>query len=272
MSCELEHSKERERWNQFGEKRLNEIRKSPSDFLITHSPYVYFAMHHDLMKALDLLRGKNVLELGCGTGKLSVFLAQQGAKTMGVDVSPNLIEASRLLAQVNGVECGFQVANITELPYEKNSYDIVVGISILHHLSERDVAKALQEAHKVLKDGGKAIFYEPVENSRLFDLVQKIFPVGKKKSGYYRPSILRRKEWAKYKRTLDDRTMTNRELVAAGSIFNAVELKPYGLLIRLQRWLGAGRRKTLGTIDRFLFRVFPPLRYLCQTVLVVYQK
>ncbi len=81
---------------------------------------------------------------------------------------------------VNQVDCRFQQCNVTSLPFESDAYDIVLGLAILHHLSELDVLLALQESCTVLKPGGIAIFLEPVENSKLFDFIQNLFP-GRKK-------------------------------------------------------------------------------------------
>jgi len=224
------------------------------------------------VKSLGPLKGKRVLDLGSGRGKFSVFLAKQGAKTMGVDLGPQLIAGARSLAEINHVDCKFQEANVSDLPFEANSYDIVVGLGILHHLSKSDLKKTLQETHRVLKKNGAAFFCEPVENSKVFDFIQNIFPTGKKNSNYYRPSILQRKAWRQFVETIDERALTNKELVLAGKQFTMVKIRPYGLLIRLQRLIGKYRKilKTVETIDKVLLRT--PLRYLCQTVLVEYRK
>lgn len=262
-----------ERWNQHGIERIRRIESDPGRYIISGSPVGTGETGEKLMQILNPLKGKRILELGCGRGDFSVWLAKQGAQVTAVDIGPDLVAAARVLAKVNGVDCEFRQGNITDLPFDSAAYDVVIGLAILHHLSEAEVLKAIRECYRVLKTGGVAVFHEPVENSALFNLVQNLFPVGKKGSRHYRPSILRRKAWADYIETLDDRAMSNRELVAAGSgLFRQIKLSPHGLLVRLVRLIGKKHRNALLAADRFLFRIFPPLKHYSQTVLVEYKK
>jgi SAM-dependent methyltransferase len=75
--------------------------------------------------------GMNVLEFGCGTGLFSRKLAASGANVVG---------------------------DIESLDFSANSFDAVVGSSVLHHV---DFTKALTEAYRVLKSGGRVAFAEP---------------------------------------------------------------------------------------------------------------
>ena len=247
-----EQSKEQGRWNQHGTQQVEKILENPGKYVIRKSPISYLAASDELMRLLG---------------------AKKGARVTGVDIGPDLVAASNILAKVNQVDCEFQTASIVSLPFESQTYDIVLGLCVLHHLSELDVSKALSEAHRVLNEAGIAIFLEPVENSKLFDLIQNLFRAGKRGSGYYRPSILQRRAWNDYVRSLDDRDMTSTELVSEGKKhFRSVRIFPYGFLIRLTRILGQNHRQTLQRLDEVIFRIFPPLGWLSQTVLVVYRK
>jgi len=273
MNETTEQSKDQARWNEYGHERITQLRQAPDRFTIKNFPRSHHQQAYgDIIKSVGPLRAKRVLELGCGRGDLSVFLAKQGAEVTGVDVGENLIGAAKLLAEVNDVRCEFQAANITDIPFEANTYDVVLGIAILHHLSPPDLRKALQETHRVLKDDGVAFFVETVEDSKVFDFIQNIFPRQKKGSRWYRPSILQRKAWREYVKQMDDRALTSRELFAAGRQFRAVRKRSYGFLIRLQGLIGRRFAGSLTAADRILLRVFPPLRRLCQTVLVEYRK
>jgi 2-polyprenyl-3-methyl-5-hydroxy-6-metoxy-1,4-benzoquinol methylase len=266
-------SKEQVRWNQYGQERIKALQETPDRFIIHSFPLHHHEQaYHDIMKSLNSLKGKKLLELGCGRGDLSVFLAKQGAKVTGVDAGENLIVAATLLAEVNQANCEFQVANITDLPFEADTYDMVLGIAILHHLSQSDLNKALQETYKVLTENGVAFFVEPVEDSKVFNFIQNIFPRQKKGSRYHRPSILQRKAWKEYVEKLDDRALTTKELRSAGKQFKTVKKQSYGFLIRLQGLIGKRFGGTLMIVDRILLRIISPLRYLCQTVLVEYRK
>ncbi len=132
--------------------------------------------------------------------------------------------------------------------------------------------EAVGETHRVLNKSGLAVFYEPVENSKVFDFIQNVFPAGKRGAQWYRPSILERKLWSMYMETLDDRTLTNQELILAGTQFKTVKIRSYGFLIRLVRLIGERYKDALTAIDNVLLAILPPLRRLCQTVLIEYQK
>lgn len=260
------------RWDRYGLELANAIRDNPSAHLIRGAPVLHWQVHRDLMVRLRPLRQAKLLELGCGTGHLAVYLAQQGADMTALDVGPHLVEAARMLASVNETTCDFVVGSATSLPFPAESFDRVFGLAILHHLHEDAVSRAMEEVHRVLKPGGTALFYEPVENSRIFACLQNLIPVGERGSKNYRPSILNRRAWRTYVTELDDRDMTATELVQVGQNFRSVEILPYGFLSRLERLVGRGHRNTFLRIDKRVFTVFPPARYLCQTVLAVYSK
>ena len=121
------------------------------------------------------IEGKRVLDFGCGSGSNSLLLARRGAIVCGVDISHDLLSIARqrLDRCAMPLRAQFIVASAHDLPLEDRSFDLVFGIAILHHL---DLARVSKEVHRVLKPGGRAIFQEPVRNSRLIELGRRIFP------------------------------------------------------------------------------------------------
>ena len=118
--------------------------------------------------------GTTVLDFGCGSGENSLLLARRGARVIGVDISASLIELAKRRLQLNGVGGSrFVVGSAHDLPLRTESVDIVLGIAILHHL---DLESTAREIHRVLKTGGRAIFQEPVRDSRLVRVLRKCVP------------------------------------------------------------------------------------------------
>ncbi len=266
-------SDDQSRWDDYGLKQLMDIKKNPAQHIITGSPIGHWSFYEDLVTHLMPIKNRSVLELGCGFGHFSVYLAKLGGRITGVDIGENIISAARALAEVNQVDCKFDQCNILNLPFEYGSYDIVLGISILHHLSQPDVFSALRETSRVLKLDGVAIFIEPVENSKFFSTIQNLIQLGKLGTWGYRPSILNKKKWKEYISSMDDRDMTTQEFeVAGGRLFSFTEIHAYGFVSRLQRIIGPKYRSKLISIDKFLFKYFPPLRFYSQMVLVKYRK
>ncbi len=122
------------------------------------------------------VRGKTVLEYGCGDGENTVALARRGAASVvSLDISPELIEIARRRLEVNGVKATveFVVGSAHDVPLPDESVDIVFGMAILHHL---DLALAAREVRRVLRKGGRAIFQEPVRSSPLLRAARKLIP------------------------------------------------------------------------------------------------
>jgi len=269
-----ERGENQERWNAFGSARRLEIAEHPERYRISTCPVKNREFYPEFLDLVSPLAGKRMLELGFGRGELAVWLAQQGARVTAVDLGKDLVSAAADLARVNEVPCDFRQGDISDLTgIESEAFEVVLGIAILHHLPETAVRKTLRECHRVLKTGGIAVFVESVENSRWFDLLQNLFPAGRKNSSYYRPSMLNRRRWKEYVAALDERAMTNQELLSAGQpLFRMIRINGYGFLIRLVRLFGPSSSQALMALDRLLFRFLPPLRRYCRMALVVYTK
>lgn len=116
---------------------------------------------------------KHVLEYGCGTGSHARGLAERGAFVQGIDISPEAIEKARASAGDLGDRLQFVVADAEALQFPDRSFDVVCGTGILHHL---DIARAVAEVKRVLRPGGRAVFYEPVAHNPLVNLYRVMTP------------------------------------------------------------------------------------------------
>lgn len=83
------------------------------------------------------LKGKRVLDVGCGAGVLSEAMAQRGAKVTGIDLAPETIEVARHHAEQSGVKVDYRVVSSRDLVDEMaGAFDIVVGYEMLEHVDE----------------------------------------------------------------------------------------------------------------------------------------
>lgn len=121
------------------------------------------------------VKGKKILEFGCGTGWITAELASLGAFVDAFDISSEAIEqAEVLIASINLLDkCSLKVMNAESLDYENDTFDVVFGFAILHHL---DLSKALPEICRVLKPGARAYFAEPLGYNPLINLYRKFTP------------------------------------------------------------------------------------------------
>jgi SAM-dependent methyltransferase len=110
----------------------------------------------DLRFLPDELAGKHTLELGCGTGYVSAWLARRGAYPIGIDNSERQLATARRLQVEHGLEFPLIHGNAEEIPFDDSSFDLVIseyGASIW-----ADPYRWVPEAARVLRPGGQLIF------------------------------------------------------------------------------------------------------------------
>ena len=100
--------------------------------------------------------GKRVLDVGCGGGFTTEFLAERGCRVSGLDPSPKLIAAADRHAKQTGKDIDYTVGKSEHLPYEDGSFDIVTCVDVLEHVE--DPAQAIREIHRVLAPGGVFLY------------------------------------------------------------------------------------------------------------------
>lgn len=110
------------------------------------------------LKLLGNVKGKVVLELGCGAGENSIALLKKGAKkAIGIDISESQIEFGKKLAEYNQVKIEFIQGSIQTLPWIKSkSIDIVVSTYALQYIE--DIGKCFNEVARVIKKDGLFVF------------------------------------------------------------------------------------------------------------------
>ena len=199
-----------------------------------------------LYALLGDVRGRQVLDLGCGTGGDSVLLAARGANVSSVDISPDLLALAEERARLDGQSHRIVTvcASAHGIPLPDESVDVVFGNAILHHL---DLSTIAREVHRVLKPGGRAIFKEPTRDSRLLIFLRNLVP-------YRQPDI-----------SPFERPLRHDEIRAFAANFRSLRARSFELpfvpLARLLR-LPWPLRVWVQRMDAALLRMFPVLRRL----------
>jgi ubiquinone/menaquinone biosynthesis C-methylase UbiE len=102
--------------------------------------------------------GLRILDVGTGTGFLSIPLAELGHEVVGVDMSEGMMSICRRKAQGKNVKIDLRNGDAEELPFDDNSFDIVVSRWVLWTLFHPE--KAVNEWHRVLRPEGRAYAFE----------------------------------------------------------------------------------------------------------------
>lgn len=99
--------------------------------------------------------GGRLLELGCGAGNLSVWLARRGFEVCGIDISPTAISWARERALAQGVDADFRTGSVVDLEgYQAEAFDVVLDGYCLHCIIGSDRRKCLSSVYRVLRPGG----------------------------------------------------------------------------------------------------------------------
>lgn len=108
-----------------------------------------------IMRAIPNRDTLTAVEIGCGSGIYTRFLAGDFGTVIATDIDPAMVaQAKQQCPNVKAL-----VADGTKLPFADNSVDVVAGISTLHHIPDRHAV--FREAARVLKPGGYTVFCEP---------------------------------------------------------------------------------------------------------------
>jgi SAM-dependent methyltransferase len=187
--------------------------------------------------------GAAVLEYGCGLTNQALFLADRGATSViGIDISAVAVERGNERARSGGYDSvSYRVMDAEDMDFEDDSFDLVCGGGILHHL---DVSRAYSELSRVLRPSGSAIFVEPLGHNPLINHFRDRTPE---------------------LRTPDEHPLLMADLQAAEEFFGTVRARFFhlsGLAAVPFRRLSGFRRivAALDAVDRVLFRLVPPIR------------
>lgn len=121
------------------------------------------------------IRGKHILDIGCGMGGVSTYFALNGAKwVVAIDYDEKRVATARAYANKKGAQnISFEVCDASSLPYERDEFDMIMMTSVVEHLPDPEAV--FKECYRVLKKGGTVNlnfppYYSPL-GAHLYDYV-----------------------------------------------------------------------------------------------------
>lgn len=168
---------------------------------------------------LNDLRGKRVLDVGCGDGHNSVLLAKLGAKVTGLDISPASIDVARRKAESSGVadSVEFVCSPIEEAALPAASFDVIWGDCVLHHLIAC-LDSIMAKLTLMAKPGATMLFSEPVNFNKTLRRLRLKVPI-------------------KTEATPDERPLEPSEIQTVKSFLPDLQMRFYSLLCRFERFI-----------------------------------
>ena len=165
----------------------------------------YMANIHMEERYIDIVSklciGKKLLEYGCGSGNNSNKWLKLGAKVTGIDISEEGIKKAKKSNCNSKYNADYYVMDAENTEFNKNSFDIVVGSGILHHL---DLKKCYQELSRICKDNGHIVFQEPLGHNPFINFFRRLTPI---------------------MRTEDEHPMKSKNIKLLKNYFNNVEIE-----------------------------------------------
>lgn len=120
------------------------------------NPFKFSWIMQRIDREAKALRGKKLLEIGCGLGYDSLEFIRRGVRVTAIDLTPTAVALTRRHFEVAGVQAdAVEVGDALDLPFEDGTFDAVWSNGVLHHTG--DVAAAVQESLRVLVPGGRAM-------------------------------------------------------------------------------------------------------------------
>lgn len=219
------------------------------------------------------IKGKNILELGCGLGEASVYFAKKGAKVTATDISSKMIEKVQELATYHKVTVEGKIVSANNLDNLANDYfDFIYAGNLLHHV---DIIKCVTHLRTKLKDKGVAFFWDPIAYNPIINIYRKM---------------------ASQVRTTDEHPLKINDIKAIKKVFSKVEFEYFWLTsLGIFIWYYFVKRidpnkerywkkiledaddispflKVSQSIDSFLFKFIPPLRLLAWNIVIRAEK
>lgn len=171
---------DRDWYKRFYSERINEDRRVSSAVIDRYSKLLHPHLF-ELEKWYELIgdiKRKRVLYLACGIDTSPVLLAKRGAEVWAFDLVFEALQFQRKLALANDTadRTHFVTGSCACLPFHTASFDIAAGVGIWHHLQE-DLERPCLELARILKEGGFAVFQEPIARSSILVQLRRCIPV-----------------------------------------------------------------------------------------------
>jgi SAM-dependent methyltransferase len=164
------YAQQREREAAFHDRWASEM--APEKTLVDETfSSVTAVENHYILEQYGEIRGKRILDYGCGSAEGGIYLAKQGAQVVGIDVSQGMLDAAQRLARYHGVEIETRRVTGSEIPADTDEFDFVYGNGVLHHV---DLGHARRELARILKNTGKGCFIEPLKYNPVIELYRHI--------------------------------------------------------------------------------------------------
>jgi ubiquinone/menaquinone biosynthesis C-methylase UbiE len=185
----------------------------------------------------EKVKNKIVLDYGCGVGSITQKIAKLNpTKLFGIDISEVSIGKALKKAKDLNLQIEYTVDNCEETRFEKETFDLVFGSGILHHLN---LEKSVSEINRILRDNGEMVFLEPLGTNPLINFYRKLTPRS---------------------RSIDEHPFLKEDFDFINSLFKSVTVTYYGFFTLVFFLFYRNPKKSfvfkmIAKLDNYFFRI-----------------
>ena len=182
-------------------------------------------------------KNKIVLDYGCGVGSVTRKLSKfNPSKLFGIDISEVSINKAIEEAKKLNLKIDYSVDNCEKTKFEAETFDLVFGSGILHHLN---LEKSIREINRVLKNDGEMVFLEPLGTNPLINFYRKLTPKS---------------------RSVDEHPFLKKDFNFINSLFKQVTIKYYGFFTLVFFLFYGNPKKSIifkivSKLDNYFFKI-----------------
>jgi SAM-dependent methyltransferase len=198
-------------------------------------------------------KNKVVLDYGCGIGSITQKIAAlKPSKLFGIDISEVSINKAMENAKILNLQINYSVDNCEETKFKNETFDLIFGSGILHHLN---LNKSVSEINRILKSDGEMVFLEPLGTNPLINLYRKLTPNS---------------------RSADEHPFLKKDFNFINSLFDRVTVRYYGFFTLIFFLLYRNPKKSflfkiISKLDHYFFKI-RYFRNFAWSVLIVAKK
>ena len=213
-----------------------------------------FNINEDFFNFLEMnAKNSEILDYGCGVGTfVEKLIKLKPKKIVGIDISEVSINKAKERIKELKSKADFYVDNCEKTKFDNNSFDIVYGSGILHHLK---IDECLNEIHRILKPNGSLLFIEPLGTNPIINFYRRLTPKS---------------------RSVDEHPLMNKDFKYINNKFIYMKIKYYGFLTLLffpfyKSPVNSKFFRLCSNFDQFLFK-FKFFQLFAWSVLITAKK
>jgi ubiquinone/menaquinone biosynthesis C-methylase UbiE len=124
----------------------------------------------ELLKSCECVKGKRILEAGCGRGMISLAMAELGADVYLLDISPDALQLAKNHFASKNMHASFTHGDILYPPFEAATFDIIWNAGVMEHFEDNAQLKILRDFTNMIKPGGFFITFNPYDGAFFYKI------------------------------------------------------------------------------------------------------